>query len=410
MGLPIPVIAACGIQSFSELALHELSNSKARVGVYWRLPIAKLMTSHNGNQIMKALTKKQTLTSSNEFDARYQEVLARNKDFDGKFYYSVKTTGVYCRPSCAARPARPENIAFYESCEGAELAGFRACKRCRPDKKALAEMHIDTVSNACKFIENCETLPSLKDLAERAGMSIYHFHRTFKLVTGLTPKAYGSAKRAERVRTELEQNESVTGAIYNAGFSSSGRFYEKSNAFLGMTPKNFRAGGANTEINFAIAECSLGSILVATSSRGICAIFLGDDPNQLAQELQDKFSNANLIAADEQYDRLVAQVIGFIEAPSIGLDLPLDVRGTAFQQRVWQALRNIPVGATTTYAEIAKQIGSPSAFRAVANACGANSIAVAIPCHRVIRNDGAVSGYRWGVDRKRTLLLKEGGQ
>jgi AraC family transcriptional regulator, regulatory protein of adaptative response / methylated-DNA-[protein]-cysteine methyltransferase len=359
---------------------------------------------------MKPSAKKQTTTSVAELDSRYREVLTRNKDFDGKFYYSVKTTGVYCRPSCAARLARPENIQFHNSCADAELAGFRACQRCRPNQKTLAEMHVDNIANVCRFIENSETLPSLKELAEHAEMSIYHFHRTFKLITGLTPKAYGTAKRITSVRTELIKNDSVTGAIYKAGFNSSSRFYEKSNDLLGMTPTNFRAGGAKTDINFAIAECSLGSILVATSSKGICAILLGDDPNQLTQDLQDKFPNASLLANDERYDRLVAQVIGFIEAPSAGLDLPLDIRGTAFQQRVWQALRNIPAGTTVTYSEIAKQIGSPSAFRAVANACGENSLAVAIPCHRVVRNDGAISGYRWGVERKRSLLLKEARQ
>ncbi len=357
---------------------------------------------------MKASSNKQTTKSRTKPDSRYQEVMTRNKAFDGEFYYSVKTTGVYCRPSCAAKLARPENVRFHDTCEDAELAGFRACKRCRPNQKPLIEMHSDNISDICRFIETSEAAPSLKELAERAGMSIYHFHRTFKLITGLTPKAYCAAKQTNRVRAELGRNDSVTGAIYDAGYNSSGRFYEKSNDLLGMTPKNFRAGGVNTEINFAIAECLLGSLLVATSNKGVCAIFLGDDPNQLAEDLQDKFPNATLIANDQQYDQLVAQVVGFIETPSIGLNLPLDIRGTAFQQRVWQALRNIPAGTTATYSEIAKQIGSPSSFRAVANACGKNSLAVAIPCHRVVRNDGAVSGYRWGVERKQSLLLKEG--
>jgi len=355
---------------------------------------------------MKAAAKmsKQTAT---EKDPRWSAVVQRNTEFDGKFYYSVKTTGVYCRPSCGARLARPENVQFHVTSADAEKAGFRACKRCRPDSKPLAAMHSETIADTCRFIETSATVPPLKELADRAGMSVYHFHRTFKMVTGLTPKAYGDAKQASRIRTELDRNDTVTGAIYEAGFNSSGRFYEKSNDLLGMTPTEFRAGGVNTEISFAIGECSLGSILVATSRKGICAILMGDDPNQLLQDLQDKFPRATLVANDEQFEKIVSQVVGFIEAPSIGLDLPLDVRGTAFQQRVWQALRDIPAGTTATYTEVANRIGSPASARAVANACGSNLLAVAIPCHRVVRNDGSISGYRWGVERKRALLKME---
>jgi len=209
------------------------------------------------------------------------------------------------------------------------------------------------------------------------------------------------------MRTELERSSTVTEAIYSAGYSSNGRFYEKSNQVLGMTPTNYRAGGANTEIRFAIGECSLGSILVAASRRGVCAILLGDDPDALARDLQDRFPRADLIGGDARFEQLVAKVVAFVEAPGLGLDLPLDVRGTAFQQRVWQALREIPAGATVSYAEIAKRIGAPKAVRAVAQACAANALAVAIPCHRVVRNDGGLSGYRWGVDRKRALLDRE---
>ncbi|MFC5473578.1 bifunctional DNA-binding transcriptional regulator/O6-methylguanine-DNA methyltransferase Ada [Paraherbaspirillum soli] len=340
-------------------------------------------------------------------DPRWALMLAHDKGSDGKFYYSVKTTGVYCRPSCAARPPRPENVCFYASREEAERAGFRPCKRCKPDQQALSEQHAQKVTEACRLIESAQEALSLQQLADHAGLSTYHFHRIFKAVTGLTPKAYAVAQRAKRMRSELDRSASVTEAIYEAGYNSNGRFYEKSNAVLGMTPSNYRAGGKNAEIRFAIGQCSLGAILVAQSERGVCAILMGDDPAALACDLQDRFPRANLIGADEGFEQLIAKVVGFVEAPAIGLDLPLDVRGTAFQQRVWQALQQIPVGATASYTEIAKRIGAPAAVRAVAQACAANALAVAIPCHRVVRNDGGLSGYRWGVERKRLLLERE---
>jgi AraC family transcriptional regulator, regulatory protein of adaptative response / methylated-DNA-[protein]-cysteine methyltransferase len=340
-------------------------------------------------------------------DPRWGAVVARNPAADGQFFYSVKTTGVYCRPSCAARPARPENVQFHSSCDDAERAGFRPCKRCKPNQPPLVEQHAAKVAEICRLIEAAETAPALDELASKAGLSPYHFHRVFKAVTGLTPKAYAVAHRANRMRTELDRSGTVTAAIFDAGYNSNGRFYEKSDEVLGMTPSNYRAGGANTEIRFAIGQCSLGSILVAASARGVCAVLLGDDPDALARELQDKFPRANLIGGDEAFEQIVAKVVGFVEAPGVGLDLPLDIRGTAFQQRVWQALRKIPAGSTVSYADIAKQIGVPSAVRAVAQACAANMLAVAIPCHRVVRHDGTLSGYRWGVERKRALLDRE---
>jgi AraC family transcriptional regulator of adaptative response/methylated-DNA-[protein]-cysteine methyltransferase len=340
-------------------------------------------------------------------DPRWAAIVARNPAADGQFFYSVKTTGVYCRPSCAARPARPENVQFHSSCEDAERAGFRPCKRCKPNQPPLVEQHAAKVTEICRLIEAAETAPALDELASKAGLSPYHFHRVFKAVTGLTPKAYAVAHRANRMRTELDRSGTVTAAIFDAGYNSNGRFYEKSDEVLGMTPSNYRAGGANTAIHFAIGECSLGSILVAASQRGVCAVLLGDDPDALARDLQDKFPRAHLIGGDKAFEQIVAKVVGFVEAPGVGLDLPLDVRGTAFQQRVWQALKKIPVGTTASYSDIAKQIGSPSAVRAVAQACAANMLAVAIPCHRVVRNDGALSGYRWGVERKRALLDRE---
>jgi AraC family transcriptional regulator of adaptative response/methylated-DNA-[protein]-cysteine methyltransferase len=259
----------------------------------------------------------------------------------------------------------------------------------------------------CRIIQNADETPTLKALAERAGLSSFHLHRLFKEVTGLTPKAYAAAHRDRRVRDALARSETVTDAIYDAGYNSNGRFYERSNEVLGMTPTRFRAGGADTDIRFAIGQCALGAILVAQSALGVCAIALGDDPDALARELQDRFPQARLIGGDPAFEQMVARVVGFVEAPGVGLDLPLDVRGTAFQQRVWQALRDIPPGSTASYAEIAERIGSPKSVRAVAQACGANALAVAIPCHRVVRSDGGLSGYRWGVERKSALLKRE---
>lgn len=345
--------------------------------------------------------------ATTESDPRWESLLARDPAADGKFYYSVKTTGVYCRPSCAARLARAENVQFHATCEDAELSGYRPCRRCKPNEPSLIEQHVQTVADICRLIEKSETVPSLEELANHAALSPYHFHRVFKAITGLTPKGYAAAHRATRVRDELGRSHTVTEAIYGAGYNSSARFYEQSGQLLGMTATKFRAGGADTEIRFAIGECSLGSILVAKSERGVCAILLGDDPEALARDLQDRFPRANLIGGDAEFEQMVAKVIGFVEAPATGLDLPLDIRGTAFQQRVWQALRKIPVGSTASYTEIAHRLGVPKAVRAVARACAANALAIAIPCHRVVRTDGTLSGYRWGVERKRALLEKE---
>jgi AraC family transcriptional regulator of adaptative response/methylated-DNA-[protein]-cysteine methyltransferase len=356
---------------------------------------------------MKISKKNSDTGATTVKDRRWGLVVTRDAAADGKFVYSVKTTGVYCRPSCPSRLAKPENVAFHVSCADAEKAGFRACKRCKPGQLSPLEQNAQRVVRACRILETAEEVPSLAELAESVEMSPYHFHRTFKAVTGLTPQDYAAANRTSRVRETLEKSHSVTNAIYEAGFSSSSRFYERTNGALGMTPTKYRAGGAETDIFFAIGECSLGSILVAQSSRGVCAITMGDDPVELVRNLQDRFPTANLIGNENDYEDLVAKVIGLIEQPGLGLDLPLDIRGTAFQQRVWKALRQIPPGTTATYAEIAKKIGEPKAARAVAQACGANNLAIAIPCHRVIKNDGSISGYRWGVERKRSLLGRE---
>src|SRR6266545_4936208 len=291
-------------------------------------------------------------------DACWKAVKRRDRAADGTFFYSVRTTGVYCRPSCAARLPRRENVTFHKTCADAERAGFRPCKRCRPNEPALAEAHAAAVARACRMIEEAEEAPSLDALAHSAGMSRFHFHRVFKAVTG-------------------------------------------------VTPTQFRAGGSGNVIRFAVGQCSLGAILVAATDKGVCAIEFDDDPDALVRSLQDRFPNARLVGGDERFEQLVAKVVGFIEAPAQGLDLPLDIRGTAFQQRVWTAIRDIPAGSTASYREIAERIGAPKAVRAVAQACASNDIAVAVPCHRVVRTDGSTSGYRWGVARKRALLARE---
>jgi len=342
-----------------------------------------------------------------EQDPRWAAILARDPKADALFVYGVKTTGVYCRASSASRLPRPENVEFFDTPEQAQAAGYRPSKRAAGDQTQLAAHHAQRVAQACRHIEQADTPPPLSTLAAQAGLSPFHFHRVFKAVTGLTPKGYANALRSRKVRAGLKGRQSVTDALYDAGFNSNSRFYESASQVLGMKPSDYKAGGTDNTILFAVGQCSLGAILVAQSNRGVCAILLGDDPDKLVRDLQDQFPKANLIGADHGFEQLIAQVVGFVEAPALGLDLPLDLRGTAFQERVWQALREIAPGSTASYAQIAQRIGAPKSFRAVAQACGANCLAVAIPCHRVVRSNGDLSGYRWGVERKRRLLDRE---
>ena len=346
-------------------------------------------------------------------EARWRAVQARDAHADGVFWYAVRSTGVYCKPSCPSRPARRDNVSFWASPVAAEAAGFRPCKRCRPELGA-AHPHAAAVERACRAIEAAaadEVLPTLDELARVAGLSPYHFHRMFKALTGLTPRQYAAARRTARVQAGLRPGRSVTAAYHDAGFGSSGRFYEHAGDVLGMPPRRYRDGGAGETIRFGVGQCRLGAILVAATARGVCCIDLGDDPQALVQGLQDRFPQALLIGGDAQFEAWMAAVVGLIEVPAPGTPdddgLPLDVRGTAFQHRVWQALREIPRGSTTSYAELAARIGAPGSARAVARACAGNWLAVAIPCHRVVRQGGALSGYRWGVARKAALLAHE---
>ena len=340
-------------------------------------------------------------------DARWAALVAREPRAD--FVYAVRTTGVYCRSGCPSRLPRRENVGYYPTAGAARAAGFRSCKRCRPELAALDAAHGLLVAQLARLIEASEGPLSLADLAERAGLSAAYLQRVFKAQVGLSPQEFAAALRAERVRGELRAQPSVSAAIYAAGYSSSSRFYEHSPELLGMTPTAYRAGAPGLTIRFALGECSLGSILVAATDRGVCALFCGDEPEPLLRDLERRFPQAELLGADPAFEALAARVIGAVEGSGQGAALPLDLRGTAFQQRVWRALSAIPSGQTRTYAQVAAAIGAPSSSRAVAQACGANPVSVLIPCHRVIRKDGGISGYRWGVERKRALLAREAG-
>lgn len=339
-------------------------------------------------------------------ELRWEAVCRRDAAEDGRFYFGVRTTGVYCRPSCGARRPLRSNVGFFTTRDEAQAAGLRPCRRCRPELDGPAQGRI--VAEACRTIEDAAEPPALAELAKAAGLSASRFHRVFKALTGVTPKAYGEACRARRVQAGLQDGRSVTTALFDAGYGASSRFYARADKFLGMAPGAYRRGGDGATIRFAVAQCSLGPVLVAATDIGVCAIRFGDDADRLVCELQDSFPQARLEGGNDAFEALVARVLGAIERPSQTADLPLDIKGTVFQERVWQALRDIPLGQTASYAEVARRVGLPRASRAVAAACAANPVAVAIPCHRVVRTDGALSGYRWGVARKRSLLEREG--
>lgn len=385
-------------------------NSKARNGA---LPsdqpatVAQVKMKNQQQSIAMSIKSTGGTTAFLNDELRWHAVEQRDQRANGTFVYAVKTTGIYCRPACSAKRPRRENVEFHATSVDAERAGFRPCKRCKPSTVAAESAHAQVVAKACRVIVESVDALNLKTLADAVGMSPSHLHRIFKLHTGLTPKAFASAHRAQRVRASLSRSDTVTSAIYSAGFKSNGRFYATSRKVLGMKPTEFKLGGEGATIRFAVGQCALGSILVAASDLGICAIALGDEPDRLVKDLQDRFPKAHVIGGDKTFEKRVAQVVAFVERPSAGLQLPLHVQGTAFQQRVWEKLCAIPCGQTQAYSEIARELGDPKATRAVARACAANSLAVAIPCHRVVRSDGTVTGYRWGIERKAKLLQAE---
>ena len=338
---------------------------------------------------------------------RWRAVMARSVDADGRFVYAVRTTGGYCRPTCPSRRPRRENVEFFATNAEAEAGGFRACRRCTPSNGHGPVSAAERVRRACRLIDAAEEKPDLRAIADAAGLSPFHFHRLFKKLVGVTPREYAVARHTGRLRESLQRGASVTEAIYDAGFNSSSRVYETAGEALGMTPGAYRNGAPGLTIAYAVTRCSLGQLLVAATSRGVCTIELGDSAEALRRRLGQRFPRAAVVEDDRAVKHCVEAVTRYLDAPARNIDLPLDVRGTAFQRQVWTALRRLRVGATTTYTELARRIGRPRAVRAVARACASNTIALAIPCHRVIRSDGGLSGYRWGVDRKRRLLERE---
>ncbi len=336
----------------------------------------------------------------------WQAVQDRDSAYDGVFVYAVKTTGIYCRPTCASRRAFRENVEFFPSAVEAEGAGYRPCRRCQPDQNQDAVRAL--IERVCRRLDDVgDHLPTLNELAAEFHVSPYHLQRTFKRIVGVSPRQYADSRRRERVKTELRADQTVTQAVYEAGYGGSSAFYRDAGAMLGMTPIRYREGGAAVNVRYTTAQSSLGVVLVAASERGICAIRLGDSDAAVIEELRSEFPNAALTPDDADLAAWVEAVIAYVDGTQTRLDLPLDIRATAFQRRVWEALRTVPYGEQITYRGLAEMIGEPTAARAVAGACAANPVALAIPCHRVVREGGELSGYRWGVERKRALLERE---
>jgi AraC family transcriptional regulator of adaptative response/methylated-DNA-[protein]-cysteine methyltransferase len=340
--------------------------------------------------------------------ARWAAVQARDARFDGAFFYGVRSTGIYCKPSCPSRRPGRAQVAFFHSTEAAEAGGFRACRRCRPREASGGDPRAGMVERACRAIEaHAEGTVSLAALGAQLGVSPYHLQRTFKSVTGVTPRQYQAARRVGRFKRRIETGGAVAEAIYDAGFGSSSRLYERAGAELGMTPAVYARGGSGERITYTIAGCALGRLLVAATGRGLCAVRLGDSDAELESALAAEFRAAEIHRDAAALGEWVGTILRHLEGEQTSLDLPLDVRATAFQRRVWEELRRIPYGATRSYGDVARAVGQPSAVRAVARACASNPVALVTPCHRVVRGDGSLGGYRWGLERKRALLAAE---
>lgn len=362
------------------------------------------------NQVMASSRGRnnQRIMRGSDDDVYWQAVLTRDARFDGAVFFGVRSTGIYCRPSCPARRPRREQVVFFRIPEAAESAGFRSCRRCRPRNVSQADPQVEMVRQACRYIEeHIDTLPTLEALSAHTGVSQFHLQRVFKRVTGITPRQYSEACRLSRFKTRVKKGDSVTGAMYDAGYGSSSRLYERAPSQLGMTPADYRRGGKGTRIGYTTARCSLGWLLVAATDKGVCAVRLGDSDVALEADLLSEYPAADVQRDDAALNRWVELLLNHLEGARPHLDLPLDVQATAFQWSVWEKLREIPYGSTRSYGEIARAIGRPTATRAVARAIATNPVALVVPCHRVIREDRSLGGYRWGVERKQALLERE---
>jgi AraC family transcriptional regulator of adaptative response/methylated-DNA-[protein]-cysteine methyltransferase len=343
--------------------------------------------------------------SDSEF---WEAVLARDRRHDGIFVYAVRSTGIYCRPSCPARRPQREQVQFFARPAQAEQAGFRACRRCHPNGDAPADPLLDVVEQVCRVLaEPCDKPPTLDELARQFHVSPAHLQRAFKRIVGVSPRQYADEQRLGRFKQQLKAGEPVTHALYESGYGSSSTVYEQAVTQLGMTPTAYKSGGMDARIVYSVAPCALGHLLVAMTERGVCAVRLGDSEAALEATLRDEFPAAVIARDDEQLRSTMAMLLDYLRGEQPHLDLPLDIRATAFQRRVWEALRAIPYGSTRSYREVAEAIGQPKAVRAVAHACAANPVALVVPCHRVVGSDGSLHGYRWGVERKRALLEQE---
>lgn len=345
---------------------------------------------------------------AHEAELLWQAVLARDASYDGRLFFGVRSTGIYCRPTCPARRPRREQVVFFQIPEAAESAGFRSCLRCKPRERVKTDPQVEMVRRACAYIEtHLESSPTLEDLSVAIGISPYHLQRVFKRVAGISPRQYAEAFRLSRFKSGVKHGRSVTEAMYGAGYGSSSRLYEHAPSRLGMTPAAYRRGGKGTRITYAIAECSLGSLLVAATEKGVCSVRLGDSRREMEGELRNEYPAADIKRDDAALHKWVEQLLNHLAGKLPHVDLPLDVKATAFQWKVWENLREIPYGTTKSYGEVARAIGRPTATRAVARACATNPVALVIPCHRVIREDKSLGGYRWGLDRKKKILANE---
>jgi AraC family transcriptional regulator of adaptative response/methylated-DNA-[protein]-cysteine methyltransferase len=357
---------------------------------------------------MSAMLNEQLSMWKDDQDELWQAVMARDPRFDGSFVFAVSSTKIYCRPSCPSRRPNRERVSYFRLPEAAEQAGFRACRRCHPKRTMSIDPQIEMVQRACRYLESQdETSITLAELGEHVGISAFHLQRVFKKVMGITPRQYADACRIGKFKTRVRESGSVTGAMYDAGFSSSSRLYARAPAELGMTPATYGRGGRGAIINYTIAPCSLGLLLVAATERGVCAVKLGDSDAGLAASLTAEYPSAEVHRADAILSEPVDQILNYLSGKHPDLQLPLDIQATAFQWQVWENLRAIPYGQTMTYSEVAKAMGRPTAVRAVARACATNPVALVIPCHRVIREDQSLGGYRWGLERKDALLEQE---